>query len=146
MQRLKLRNMQEEYLISIAILTMRIWLGATLLIQASDKLFSIGIQNVSAAFEFKISTFRLPHNFYRFLAGFTSFIEFTGGILLILGLFKTIAFSALCVDMLLVSLALSLNKPMWDMGHFFPRFIILLILMLVSMNNDRFSLDWLINK
>jgi uncharacterized membrane protein YphA (DoxX/SURF4 family) len=138
--------MYEEYLIPFAILTMRLWLGSTLLIQASDKLFSIGIQNVSNALEFKISKIHLSPKFYLFFAGLTSWLEFAGGILLILGLFKVLAFSLLCLNMLLVSLAFSLNGPMWDMRHFFPRFIILILLMFVSMHNDWFSLDQLINK
>jgi uncharacterized membrane protein YphA (DoxX/SURF4 family) len=138
--------MYEEYLIPIALITMRVWLGTTLFLQASDKLFKIGIHNVSKAVEFKISKIPLSSKFYLFFAGFTSCLEFAGGILLVLGLFKVLAFSMLCLNMLLVSAAFSLNSPMWDMRHFFPRFIVLILLMFVSSQNDWFSLDWYINK
>ena len=138
--------MYDEYLIPIAILTMRIWLGSTFIIQASDKLFNIGIQNVSDAFEFKISHFALSANFYRFFAGLTSVIELIAGILILFGLFKVFALSALAVNILLLSIAFSLNTPMWDMRHFLPRFLILIILMFTSNQNDWFSIDWLLNK
>lgn len=138
--------MYEEYLIPFALLTMRLWLGTTLIIQASDKIFNIGIKNISDVLEFKISHFRLSQRFYTFFAGLTSYLEFIGGILLVTGFIKPFAFALLAINMLLVSIAFSLNSPMWDMRHFFPRFLILIILMLTSMHNDWFSIDWLLNK
>lgn len=138
--------MSEAYLIPIAILTMRLWLGATLLIQASDKIFSIGIRNVSDALEFKISKIHLSQGFYMFFIGLTSFLEFIGSILLIAGFLKVFALIGLALNMLLVSIAFSLNGAMWDMRHFFPRFIVLIILMLLSTQSDWFSIDWILNK
>ena len=138
--------MYEELLIPFALLLMRLWLGMTLLMQAGDKLFSIGIHNVSEALEFKISRIKLSPSFYIFFTGLTSCLEFAGGILLILGLFKVFAFAMIGVNMLLVSLAFSLNSPMWDMRHFFPRFLILLLLMFLSHGNDWYSIDWIITK
>ena len=138
--------MYQEYLIPIALLTMRIWLGSIFIIQASDKLFNIGIQNVSDAFEFKISHFALSPNVYRYFAGLTSIIELNAGILILFGLFKVVALAALALNILLLSIAFSLNTPMWDMRHFLPRFLILLIVMFTSNQNDWFSIDWLMNK
>ncbi len=137
--------MYNEYLIPIALLTMRLWLGGILIAQAYDKLFNIGIQNVSQVIEFKISAFKLSPSFYKAFAAITSLLEFIGGILLVLGFLSVFAYSAIALDIVLISLAFSLTTPMWDMRHVFPRFIILIVLMFAGTQQDWFSLDYFIH-
>lgn len=137
--------MHHEYLVPIGLLTLRIWLGGILMIQAYDKLFKIGIQNVSQVIESKVSTFRLSPSIYKSFAALTSLLEFVGGLLILLGFLKTFAYSMVALDVVLVSMAFSLNTPMWDMRHVFPRFMALLILMFMPQMLDNFSLDYFIH-
>lgn len=131
-------------LLPSAILLMRLWLGFTLFVQAYDKIFNIGIPEVSRVVELKVTNRQIPNSLSIFFVAMSSWIEFVCGILLVFGFMKIAAFMLIGVNMLMVSAAFSLNAPMWDMRHFFPRFLILIILMCVSFNNDWFSIDWLI--
>ena len=85
--------------------------------------------------------------FLIFIVAFaTSIIEFLGGVMLILGLYKNITLTLLGIDILIVTVAFSFLNPIWDMKHVFPR--LLLIVMLMMMPNEwfHFSLEKLLHK
>jgi uncharacterized membrane protein YphA (DoxX/SURF4 family) len=67
--------------------------------------------------------------------------EITGGTLLILGLFSEAGLIILSIDLLLAAFAFSSIKAMWDMQFYFPRFIFLLLLLLLPAELDVWNLD-----
>jgi putative oxidoreductase len=73
-------------------------------------------------------------------------VEFAGGIALILGFYTNYALYLLGIDLLLAAFAFSLLQPMWDMKHLFPRFILVITLLLLPDAWNKFSIDFLINK
>ena len=86
----------------------------------------------------------VPEFLLRFMALYTSIIEFVGGLFLILGLFKNIVLTLFGIDLIFVAIAFSYMNPVWDMKHVYPRLI--LIILLFAMPNDwsYFSLDHLL--
>jgi putative oxidoreductase len=66
------------------------------------------------------------------------------GLLLVLGLFRDVALYLLAADLAAVALMFSAMKAMWDMQFFFPRFIMVLLLLLLPSGTDRFCLDKLL--
>jgi putative oxidoreductase len=77
------------------------------------------------------------------LIAISSFIELLCGLLLIIGLFRNPALMLLSFNLVFVALSFSLIKPMWDMKFYFPRMILVVILLFCLPGHDIFSLDWL---
>jgi uncharacterized membrane protein YphA (DoxX/SURF4 family) len=78
-------------------------------------------------------------------AYYTSVVELIGGVFLVFGIFTNYALYALGLDLLLVCFAFSFIEPMWDMKHVFPRFILVILLLILPLENHKLSLDYLIN-
>lgn len=126
---------------SIAILIARIFLGILFLFQGYDKLFKVGMRNVIQDFSGEMNKKNIPMFFLTTGAWFTSLIEFICGGLLILGLAKYTALYFLCADIILVSIAFSIIRPMWDLQYVFPRVVLLIFLLVVPKEWDVFVLD-----
>jgi putative oxidoreductase len=87
----------------------------------------------------------LSRNFIRPLVTASSFIEMICGAFLAFGIFREITLYLLAVDMLLVAFMFGLLKPLWDMSHYFPRFVLLVLLLLLPPEWDKFHLGFLFN-
>lgn len=133
--------MLELYYIPLALLLLRLWLGFTFMFQATDKLFYLGIDKVVDAVEYSARRITISRSTKKFFITLSCWLELAGSILLILGMFKMAAFIILGVNMLGLSIAFSMQSAMWDMKHFFPRFIGLILLMMMSAAGDLFSVD-----
>lgn len=122
----------------------RIFCGIIFLFQGYDKLFKVKIEGVVDAFTLESNRRRVPPFLLRFMAIYTSLVEFIGGIFLILGLFKNVVLTLFGLDLIFVAIAFSYMNAVWDMKHVYPRLI--LITLLFAMPNDwsYFSLDNLI--
>lgn len=122
----------------------RIFCGIIFLFQGYDKLFKIKIGGVIDTFAMETARRHVPKFLLGFMAVFTSLVEFGGGLLLILGLFKNVVLTLFGLDLIFVAIAFSYMNPVWDMKHVYPRLI--LITLLFAMPNDwnYFSLDNLI--
>jgi uncharacterized membrane protein YphA (DoxX/SURF4 family) len=120
---------------------MRIILGILFFFQGYDKVINIKINGVIAYFKEELGGIQVPNFILVTAAVFTSFAELICGVLLIIGLFKTYTLFVLGVDLILVTAAFSLIKPMWDMQFVFPRLILLGILLLIPEGWDIISLD-----
>lgn len=129
---------------SLAELIIRIILGVLLFSQGYDKIFKVKISGVIQTFEHPME-FKIPHFFLVLSSYFTSYIEFLGGLLLIVGLAKDIVLPLIGLDFILVAVAFSIIKPMWDMQFYFPRLILLLILLILPESHDPYSLDHILN-
>lgn len=132
---------QENFLVFL----IRVILGILFFFQGYDKIFKVKIAGVVDFFHDEMQHKKMPSFLLVFSAYFTSFAEFIGGGLLIIGLFKTWAYYLLGLDLILVCGAFSMMKPMWDMGMLFPRLLLLAILLYLPLQWDIIALDKLIS-
>ena len=131
---------------SVLFFTIRVILGILFFFQGVDKIFNVKIAGVIDFFREESKHKPIPDFILSSSAYITSYIEFLCGGLLILGLFKTQALYLLGIDLILVSGAFSLLKPMWDMQLLFPRLLLLAILLYLPHQWDVLSLDFLFGR
>jgi putative oxidoreductase len=127
----------------IAELILRMFCGIIFLYQGYDKLFKVKISGVTEAFMANAHNVHISSLVLKTAATFTSIVEFTCGLMLIIGLFKTIALTLLGLDMIIVGLAFSMLEPVWDMRHVFPRLLLVFFLLILPGEWEFFSLDYL---
>lgn len=130
--------------LTIAIATARIIAGILFFFQGYDKVFKVGIKEVSKIMKLSLGNRNLSDSFLVAISTVTSWIELVCGILLILGLLKYFALYLLCLNLILVVAGFSMSKPMWDTGHVFIRLTLLLLLLLTPIEWDKLSLDYLL--
>lgn len=130
---------------AIAILIIRIFLGILFFFQGYDKIFKIKMSELIRTSQMELAASGIPKWTIVLGAYYTSFIELFGGIMLIVGLFKSYALYALGLDLVLVAFAMSKVQPMWNMEFVFPRLLLLLLLLFLPIGWDLLSLDYLFN-
>jgi len=133
-----------EYKLYIAESMLRIFAGVLFFFQGYDKLFKIKMPGVIDAFMRDAERRHIARPLVGAVAYYTSIVEFIGGIFLVFGIFTNYTLFALGIDLILVCFAFSLMEPMWDMKHVFPRFILVILLLILPLENDKLSLDYLI--
>lgn len=119
----------------------RLFAGILFIFQGYDKLFKIKMPGVIDTFAADAERKRVPHALLSVVAYITSITEFLGGLLLVFGLCTTFVLYALGLDLLLVCLAFTYMKPMWDMRFVFPRFALVIFLLLMPGDCRYFSID-----
>lgn len=125
-----------------AVTLLRIVTGILFFFQGYDKIFNVKIPNVISAFVNPYaSNLKIPTFMLKPAVVISSWTEFIGGAFLILGLFKGPVLYVLGANMLFVALAFSIIKPMWDMQHYFPRILFIVLLLLIPFSWDVFALD-----
>ena len=129
-----------------AVFILRVFLGILFFAQGYDKVFKIKIKGVYETFEVPMRPKNIPHFLLRLSAYLTSYSELIGGVSLILGLFKYFTLYLLGFDILLVTIAMSMLNPMWDMQYVFPRLLVLIALLLIPASWDVFSIDYFLIK
>ena len=127
-------------------LILRVFLGILFVAQGYDKVFKIKIKGVYETFEVPMRPKNIPHFLLKLSAFFTSYAELIGGLCLIVGIFKFYILYLLGFDLLLVSIAMAMLNPMWDMQFVFPRLVILIALLLIPPAWDIISLDYFLTK
>jgi len=127
-------------------LILRLFCGIVFLYQGYDKLFRVKIKGVTEAFQVNAEKNNIPQFMLFGAAVYTSLVEFFGGALLIVGLFKTPVLVLLGADIVLVGLAFSMLEPVWDMRHVFPRLLMIVALLAMPSQWELFSLDYIIFK
>ena len=137
--------MNDDYNIQIAEFLVRSFTGIIFLFQGYDKLFRIKMHGVIETFKSDADKFHVPRTLLKIVAYYTSIVEFVGGITLLLGFFTSISLYALGLDLILVSFAFSYIEPMWDMKHVFPRFLLIIVLLMIPLQYRLFTLDHLCN-
>lgn len=126
--------------------TFRVILGILFFFQGYDKVFKIKIDQVVKTFEMEMSNFNIPHFLLVISAVYSSFAELIGGFCLITGFFTKYALYCLGLDLILVVIAFSLLKPLWDMTLVFPRLILWGVVMIIPDTFNKLSVDYLIFK
>lgn len=112
-----------------AVVAVRILAGVVFFFQGYDKLFKIGIRGVAQTIGPAYRKAGLPDFLILSMAAFTTITECAGGFLLIVGFMHHYALYLLMIDLLLVSVGMSLLDPVWDMKLVFPRLIMLVFLL-----------------
>jgi uncharacterized membrane protein YphA (DoxX/SURF4 family) len=124
----------------------RLLLGIIFFMQGYGKIFTMGVQKVYEMFFAVFETTFLPKWLILSTAYYTSYIEWIGGFLLILGLFRKYAMYLLALDLLIVSFGHGLMEPIWDLSHVIPRAILLAALFLLPPEWDKWNVDSLRKK
>ncbi len=138
--------MDQNYLNkTIGMLTIRLLLGFIFLMQGWGKVFSWGVDNIYNN-GFKPYAEYLPEFMLKVAAYYTSYTELIGGALLILGLFRNYALYALALVLVVVTFGHGLSEPIWDLQHVMYRAILLIPLLLLPVEWDKWKLDTLIFK
>ena len=119
----------------------RVFLGILFFIQGYDKVVNLGIRAVINGFRNELGDGKFSDTTIRLSAYFSSFAEFIGGALLIIGFMRYAALYALGIDLLLVAVAMGVIKPLWNMEYVLPRLLLLLFLLFYPGQNDLISLD-----
>ncbi|MBK6832926.1 MAG: DoxX family protein [Bacteroidetes bacterium] len=142
--------MEVDYNFAVFELVFRLFCGVLFIYQGFDKLFVVGMKNVIETFSSEANRKRVPKFFVVVSSYFSSIVEFVGGALLILGLFKPIVLTLLGIDLVIVAIAFSTIQAMWDMKNVFPRLMLVGILMVTPNSWEVFSLrnliEYFINK
>lgn len=134
----------QDYLQYTFELFLRLFCGIIFIFQGYDKLFNVKLNKVINTFDDEAEKKHIPKPLVVFSAYYSSIVEFFGGILIIIGLFKPIVLILLGFDLIMVAFAFSIIEPMWDMKHVFPRFILVSALMIIPNDWGLFSTDYLL--
>ncbi len=127
------------------LLILRLTLALLFVFQGFDKVFHLKMKKVAKAFQYELGNKHIPRWIVFTAAIYTSYIELIGGLLLIIGLFKTYALYLLGLDLILVTAAFSIIYPMWDMKMVLPRLFLLGALLYLPQAWDVFSIDYILN-
>lgn len=130
---------------SVAVFLTRELLAILFIFQGYDKLFKIGIRQVTNIIAPSYSKIGIGYSFLFTSMWLSSFVELIGGMLLMIGLLKFFTFVLLGINLLLVTVGLSLINPVGEMKLIFPRFILLLAVLLIPAESDTLSLSFLIH-
>ena len=132
--------------LDIITLMLRLVTGSLFFFQGYDKIFKVKIVNVVRTFDDPMYPSIWPKPLLKPLITISSYAELIGGLFLFLGLLKLPILAILSVDLLFVAISFSSIKAMWDMQHYFPRFIFILMLWAIPFSVDVYSVDALIGK
>lgn len=132
---------------AVSAFTVRTILGLIFLMQGFGKVFTWGLENVYNA-DFFLGTFKgiLPDFMLWATVYYTSYIELIGGLLLVIGLKTDYALYALASVLIIVTFGRGLAEPIWDLSHVMYRTILLLTLLMLPKDWDKFSVDSFIEK
>lgn len=125
----------------IALLSIRLLTGILFIAQGYDKLFSLGISKVMEPFAQIFIKVHIPTPALRLAILISSVIEFGGGLLLVTGFFRDYALYLLLLNLLFVAIGFCIIRPLWDLQHYFPRFVLVVGLLLLPSAWDAWRLD-----
>jgi hypothetical protein len=109
--------------------------------QGYDKIFNVKMNSVIQTISPSYIKLKIPNFLIIFVAYFTSYVEFFGGLFLFAGLFKYVSLYFLGIDLLIVSFGMSVLDPVWKMDIVLPRFILLIFLLVVPSSWDIYCLQ-----
>ncbi|HEX3384944.1 MAG TPA: DoxX family protein [Mucilaginibacter sp.] len=136
--------MNDRHSRAAAVLFARALLGIIFLMQGYGKVFTFTLPKVYHIFFLDFEKTFLPHWLIWATAYYTSYAELICGFLLIIGLFRKYALYLLAIDLLLVSFGHGLMEPIWDLQHVIPRAGLLIAILIMPSQWDRWNLDALL--
>ncbi|MFT4664106.1 MAG: putative membrane protein YphA (DoxX/SURF4 family) [Polaribacter sp.] len=126
---------------SFAILTLRLLLGFIFLMQGFGKVFKWGVANVYDNFFKETYQDLLPDFLIQFTAYYTSYVELIAGFMLVIGLKRDWALYALASVLVIVTFGHGMTEPVWDLSHVMYRVVLLVTLLLLPKEWDKYSVD-----
>lgn len=126
---------------AIGVALVRLTAGILFFFQGYDKVFRVGIQQVIDTINEPLRKAPFPNGWLRPMIVLSSYVEMTGGILLALGLFGDVSLALLAADLVVVAFVFSATNAMWDMQFYFPRFAMIVLLLLLPTGGDHYRLD-----
>ena len=126
---------------AFAVLFTRALLGMIFIMQGYGKIFTYTVSTVYRMFFKDFEKTFLPNWLIWATAYYTSYVELICGFLLIVGLFRKYALCLLGIDLLIVSLGHGLLEPIWDLQHVMPRAALLITILALPSQWDRWNLD-----
>lgn len=126
---------------AVAAVFARALLGIIFMVQGYGKIFALTVPKVYHLFFAAFEKTFLPKWLIWGTAYYTSYVEIICGFLLIIGLFRKYALYLLCIDLLVVSFGHGLLEPIWDLQHVVPRAILLLAILLIPQQWDKWNAD-----
>lgn len=126
---------------AIAVLFARALLGIIFLMQGYGKVFTFTVLKVYDMFFKDFEKTFLPKWLIWATVYYTSYVELVCGFLLIIGLFRKYVLCLLAVDLLVVSFGHGFMEPIWDLQHVIPRAILLIAILVIPSQWDRWNLD-----
>ncbi len=134
-----------EYKLQFAEVIARLFLGILFFTQGYDKVFNVKISGVVANFLADAEHLHIHKPMVTLFTYLTSFVELIGGFLLIIGLYINYTLVMLGFDLVLVCVAFSLIRPMWDMQYVFSRLLLVILLLFFPNECNRFGFDHFLN-
>ena len=129
--------------IAIAVFLLRTVTGILFFFQGYDKLFNIKIGNVARTINNSSEKLKISFFIIKPAIALSSLLEMICGGMLFFGLFKNIDLYLLTGNLIVVAFIFTSIKPMWDMQHYFPRIIFIVILLVSTVAPDIFSFDYI---
>ncbi len=132
---------------SIASLTTRLLLGFIFLMQGYGKVFTWGVDKVyHSDFFYPVFKDLLPEFLIQGTAYYTSYVELIGGFMVLIGFKRDYALYALASVLVIVTFGHGLAEPIWDLSHVMYRTILLVTLLILPRDWDKYSVDYLLMK
>lgn len=130
---------------TLAVLLVRLMAGILFFFQGYEKVIRLGMKEVMRTVSPSYRERNIPEPMIGFIVFFTSYVEFIGGALLIVGLFQPVVIPLLGIDLIIAAAGMSLVNPMWDTRHVMTRFVLIITLLLMGPLNEAPGLDNLLN-
>ena len=134
-----------ELTISVGLLLLRVTAGMLFFFQGYDKVYKVGVKQVMETFNDPFQKTLIPQFLLKPMVWLSSYLELICGLLLALGLFRDVSLYLLAANLAAGAFMFSSMKAMWDMQFFFPRFSMILLLLLYPSSSDLLSLDKLLH-
>lgn len=126
---------------AVGFLAVRLIAGTLFIFQAYDRIFKVGLPEVAKTFCAACGNNHLFTRLAYPAVFINAWLELLAGILLVCGLLVGLASSALCLNLVMVTIVFSWAKPIWDETHVFVRLALLLSMLLLPPSWDQFALD-----
>lgn len=139
--KITLQKMETKYY--ILELMVRMMLSFIFIFQGYDKIFKVGVSAIHEYFSENFEKMNLNASLGRALVNGSSWIEFLGGFMLLIGIFRIYVLFTLLFELVLISVFFSWMKPMWDMKHVWPRMVLLVFLIIIPGSWACFTLDYI---
>ena len=131
---------------AIATLTLRLLLGIIFFLQGFHKVFNWGIQDLYEEVFYNSSFEILPRFLVRATAYYTSYVELIAGFIIIIGFKRDWGLYALASVLVIVSIGHGMIETIWDLQHVIFRTILLVSLLLLPKEWDKYSIDGILKK
>ena len=122
----------------------RVFLGLLFFRQGYDTVFRIGVKNAVASYESHFEQRGLSQVYSRIAGILTAYSELIGGVLIILGLFTTLGYCLLSLNIFIAVIGFLIIHPLPDLTHIFPRLGLLLFVLSLPADWDRYQMDKLL--